>query len=460
MYDDTIAAIATPLGAAGIGIVRVSGPEAISLVDGIFKGHQRDSILNSDTYQAHYGHIIDPVDGRIVDETICLVMRGPKSYTREDVVEIDSHGGTLPLKQILELLLSQGARLAEPGEFTRRAFLNGRIDLAQAEAVMDIVNARTEEGMELALRNLEGGLSKKVRALRQNIIELLSHLEASIDFPDDEIPEFERDELEGRLLAVLEEIKALISSSRGGRIYREGIETTIIGRPNVGKSSLLNALLGEKRAIVTEIPGTTRDTIEEIVNIRGIPLKIADTAGIRDTRDLIEREGVDRSMNLLSRSDLVLLVIDVNQGLTEDDLAIIKDLSHQKLIVVVNKMDLEARISQEEIEDLFPGQNIIWTSMLREEGLEQLKDRIVEMVMEGEVVDTGRDVVANMRQLEALKNAFKGTKRALETQQQGLPVDFITIDLRDAGESLGRITGETLQEDIIDQIFSEFCLGK
>lgn len=455
---DTIAAISTPLGLSGIGIVRLSGPKSITIVDEIFQGKGIDSLKEALTYRAYYGHIMHPVKKEMIEEVICLVMRAPKSFTREDVVEINCHGGSLPLNRVLEVLLDGGARLAEPGEFTKRAFLNGRIDLSQAEAVMDIINARTEEGLDIALWNLKGNLSLGIKELRGEVISLLAQIEALLDFPEDEIPGFASRELQERMVDIGEELEKLLLRSHEGRIMREGVKTAIIGRPNVGKSSLLNALVGEKRAIVTDIPGTTRDSIEEIINIGGIPLVIADTAGIRDTQDLIETEGVLRSREYLRRSQLLLLVIDVHEGIKEEDVKILGTIEDKKVIIVFNKVDLEKKISKLEAKTLFPDQEQVWISLLKGEGLQNLKDTIVNSVL-GERQGEG-PVINRPRHIQSIKGAKGALERALQTYREGLPIDFISMDLREVGERLGEITGETLLEDVIDKIFSQFCLGK
>lgn len=457
---DTIAAISTPLGAAGIGIVRMSGSKAIFIADGLFKGEGITSLREAETYRAYYGHIVHPHSKAIIDEVICLVMREPRSFTREDVVEIHCHGGSLAVNRILEVLLENGARLAEPGEFTKRAFLNGRIDLSQAEAVMDIINARTEEGMDLAQKNLQGDLSISVKEMRREVISLLAQIEALLDFPEDEVPGFEGHQLEDRLSVLKKNIEGLISTAHEGRIMREGIKTAIIGRPNVGKSSLLNALVGERRAIVTDIPGTTRDSIEEIINIKGIPLVIVDTAGIRETENKIEGEGVLRSKEYLKESHLILLVLDIHEGIREDDYKILESIDNQQVIVVLNKEDLPVNTSKEEIEAFCRDRKRVLTSLLTGEGIGDLKDTIISLILGDRGIKREGPVVNRMRHLVALKEAQQSLKRAINTHHRGLPLDFVSIDLREVGDALGAITGDTLQEDIIDQIFADFCLGK
>ncbi|SDC43751.1 MULTISPECIES: tRNA uridine-5-carboxymethylaminomethyl(34) synthesis GTPase MnmE [unclassified Candidatus Frackibacter] len=461
-FKDTIAAISTAIGEGGIGIVRVSGPEAISTINKIFKGYgQTDKDLNEvDTYTAHYGHIINPKDEQIIDEVICLVMKATKTYTKEDVVEIDCHGGSIPLQKILDLVLKNGARLAEPGEFTKRAFLNGRIDLSQAEAVMDVINSKTEAGLEAAMDQLEGGLSSQIEEIKHKLLGLLAHLEASIDFPEDEIEDFNSDEIDSRVEEIIEQIEGLLATSKRGRIIKEGIRTAIIGKPNVGKSSLLNALLRENRAIVTDVPGTTRDVIEEVINIDGIPLKIMDTAGIRETEDEVEKIGVERSEKFLKQADLVLLVLDAHRGITEEDRRIINLVDEKETVVVVNKTDLESNLNLGELKKKFENVQVVETSAVEGIGISELEDLISEMVFAGEVKANEQTLITNLRHKEALEAAYDSILNVKETVKQGLPADFVTIDLKTTLEELGKITGDTLGEDIIDRIFADFCLGK
>lgn len=455
---DAIAAISTPIGEAGLGIIRVSGDEAIEIVDRVFRGKKQ--LKETGTYQARYGFIVDYKSGERIDEVICLLMKGPKSFTAEDVVEVGCHGGIIPLRRILNSLMDAGARLSEPGEFSKRAFLNGRIDLAQAEAIIQIITSKTEKGMDLAVQQLEGGLSRKINDLRRRLIRVLAHLEAALDFPEDEIEGFSEIEMSEQLDYVSQEVEKLLRTSQSGKIYREGIKTIIVGRPNVGKSSLLNALLREQRAIVTDIPGTTRDVIEEMINLQGIPLKLIDTAGIRETEDLVERMGVERSKEFLNQADLVLLVLDVSTKLTPEDLQIIGLLKNKKVIVVVNKMDLGVKVDQGELESVLPDQRFVQTSMLEEQGLDDLQQAILDKVFGGEVAASDDMMITNLRHQRALEDTIQSITKAKESFEGAIPYDFVTIDVKGALEHLGRVTGETLSEDIIDQIFSEFCLGK
>ena len=463
MYpSDTIAAISTPVGEGGIGIIRVSGPQAVELVDNIFTGVKDKSLSTVDSYTAHYGQIENPATEEILDEVIALVMKAPKTYTKEDIVEIDCHGGTVVLQEILDLVLQQGARLADPGEFTKRAFLNGRIDLAQAEAVIDLIRSETETGRKVAVNQLEGGLSAKIEDIRQNLVSLLAHLEATIDFPEDEIDDFNSEELGTRIKQVLTKIDDLLATSERGKILKEGLETVIIGRPNVGKSSLLNALVQEKRAIVTEVPGTTRDIIEEVINIEGIPIKIIDTAGIRETEDQVEKMGVEKSEEFLTQADLVLLVLDMSQGITEQDKELMRNIKEQdkKAVVIANKFDLEKELDLTEVKEVLPQRPIVKTVAISRSGIEELEEVISDLVFTGQVEASNQTLITNLRHKNALERAKNHLEDVRETFEQGLPNDFLTIDLRSALEAVGEITGDTLGEDIIDQIFADFCLGK
>ncbi len=455
---DTIAAISTPIGEAGLGVIRVSGDQAVDIVDRIFRGKRK--LTQTGTYQARYGNIIDLKTEKKIDEVICLLMRSPKSFTGENVVEVGCHGGIVALRRILNAILDAGARLAEPGEFSKRAFLNGRIDLVQAEAIIEVITSRTEAAMDVAVKQLEGGLSEKIGDLRQKLIRVMAHLEAALDFPEDEIEGFSEDEIRKHISEVLIGVEDLLKTSQTGKIYREGIKTIIAGRPNVGKSSLLNALLREQRAIVTDIPGTTRDVIEEMINLRGVPLKLVDTAGIRETEDVVERLGVERSKEFLNRSDLVLLVVDASRELDSEDRQIIELARNKKIIVVVNKTDLNADFDESELRSLLPAERIVKTSLVEEQGLEHLTDAIMEMIFEGKVVSTDQTIITNLRHQRALEDSLQSLLRTRDSIEANMPYDFVTIDLKAAIEQIGMVTGESLTEDIIDQIFAEFCLGK
>lgn len=460
LYNDTIAAISTPYGTAGIGKIRVSGSGAIDLVAGIFKGVKDKDLREQKGYTAHYGHIIEPDTGKMADEVVCIVFREPHSFTGENMVEIDCHGGLLPLRRVLEIVLKKGARLAEPGEFSKRAFLNGRIDLAQAEGIMEVINARTNKGLDLALGHLEGRLSRKIAEIKDRVIGLYAHLEAAINYAEDEIEEFDSAGLEESLKELKGELERLLATSEQGRIYREGLKTVIVGKPNVGKSSLMNALLEEQRAIVTDIPGTTRDIIEEYINIEGIPLRIIDTAGIRETEDLVERIGVEKTEQYLQEADLVLMMLDVDQGLREEDLRIYELVKEKPLIVLLNKIDLAPDRDYQELEESFPGHPLLRISIQEEEGLEELKKTIVEEVLGEEISTDDEILITRTRHKNALVRAVQAVGRIIAAHQEGLPYDLYSIDLRDCLDALGEISGETLTEDIIDRIFQDFCLGK
>lgn len=450
--DDTIAAISTPLGEGGIGIVRLSGEKALPILRQLFRGVKGDGVL--EPRRLTYGHIVDPASGEVIDEVLASYMRAPYTYTRQDVVEINAHGGIVPLRRILELTLRHGARLASPGEFTVRAFLNGRLDLAQAEAVLDIVQAKTEAGLRVAVDQLEGRLSQEVRATRARLVNLLAYLEASIDFPEDEVP---LQDIAPVLEQVRAQIKQLLAHADQGIIYRQGVRAAIVGRPNVGKSTLLNALLRTERAIVTPIPGTTRDTLEETMNLRGIPLVLVDTAGIAATEDLIERLGVERSQEALRRADLALLVVDGSEPLTGADGEIAGLVGQRSTILVINKNDLPQVVAEL---DLLPDAPRVRLSALTGEGLETLEEAMVEAVLSGRVVASDEPLISNPRHKALLQRALEHLTSAQEAHGQEMPADFIAIDLTAAVNALGEITGETVSEDLLEAIFSNFCVGK
>ena len=458
--EDTISAIATAIGEGGIGIVRMSGPRAIAVADALFMGKNNRKASNVSSSQIAYGHILDPKTKETVDEVLLLVMRAPHSYTKEDVVEIHCHGGPVPLRKILALSLDCGARLAEPGEFTKRAFLNGRIDLTQAEAVMDIIRAKTDASLKMSVNHLQGDLLRKITLLRDKILEMIAHLEAAIDFPEDDIEEMTANDVKKMVEEELQAVDHLLASAHTGMILREGLQTVIIGKPNVGKSSLLNALLRQKRAIVTDVPGTTRDSIEEYVNIKGVPLKIIDTAGIRDTQDIVEKIGVEKSRELLLQADLVLLMLDVSQPLSVEDRELLSLLAEQKTVIILNKTDLPAVLTAEDLKPLVHDKTILKVSLVEGTGLEKLEEFIISMVYEGQVSLGQEAYVNNVRHVQLLKQAKTSLKEVLKTIDKNMPLDCMVIDLRAAWEQLGQITGDTVGEDIIDEIFSRFCIGK
>ena len=461
MLEDTIAAIATPLGEGGIGIIRISGPKAIKIAKGLFVSKQVRNLLDDVNYGLVYGHIVDPVNNKFVDEVLLGIMRSPNSYTREDVVEINCHGGIVPLRKTFELVLTYGARLAEPGEFTKRAFLNGRLDLAQAESVIDVIRAKTEVGLNLAVSQLKGGLSEKIYVLQERILNLLAHIEAVIDFPEDDIDVSILDEISDKVVYLLEEINSWIKMAQAGKIYREGLAVVIAGKPNVGKSSLLNALLREKRAIVTEVPGTTRDVIEEFININGIPVKIIDTAGLRETGDVVEKIGVQISRDKIAEADIILYMVDVNSGLTDADYDIIHELRNQQIIVIINKIDsgfgLEIKSKLHKVYGELP---IVEISALKKLGIDFLEETIANKVFSGNVVASDDILISNIRHKNVLHRVILYLEDVLKGIDTGVPFDIVSIDLRDAWETLGEITGSTVTEDIIDKIFTEFCIGK
>jgi len=461
LKEDTIAAIATPFGTGGTGKIRISGPRAYQIGDKIFRSVKKEKILSEqETYTAHYGHIKDPESGKTIDEVVAIMMKGPHSFTGENVLEFDCHGGMTPLRAVLDSVLKFGARLAEPGEFSQRAFLNGRIDLAQAEAIIEVINSKTEKSLDLAVDQLNGKLSKKIDEIKEEAVEILAHLEAAIDYPEDEIEGFSPAKLGEKFNYIKEEIEKLLKSSKQGKIYKEGLKTVIVGKPNVGKSSLLNYFLEEKRAIVTDVPGTTRDVIEEYINLEGIPLKIIDTAGIRETSDAVEKIGVERTRKSAEKSDLVLFMLDISQGITTEDREIYKLVKDKPLIIIVNKTDLPANIEKEKIEKEFSEHNLLWISILEEEGLNKLKDDILDEILDEEIDTDAEAVITQSRHRDALIKAKEAIDRVIVSRETNMPYDFLTIDLKDCLDGLGKITGETVADDILDRIFNDFCLGK
>ena len=445
MYDDTIAAISTPIGEGAIGVVRISGPDSLPLAKKVFRGRLSHRRLSR-------GHIVDPEDGSILDEVMATCMLAPNSYTCEDTVEIYGHGGPVPLQTVLKALLRAGARAANPGEFTLRAFLNGRIDLSQAESVLGIIEAKTDAGLRVAMNGLQGGLSRKVREIRSSILEVLAYLTARIDFPEDDVP------LEDPLPSIRKaasHIQQLVKNADTGIVYRHGVLVAIVGRPNVGKSSLLNRLLDSERAIVTPIAGTTRDTVEEVANIQGIPFVLVDTAGLTDTADPVENLGIERSRKAISQADLILLVLDSSQPVTEQDLDLIENASDRETVTVLNKSALPTLTDV----SVLPS-NYVSTSMLTGEGLNSLRERMVETALNGQSPASGEMLVSNARHKTALETAANHLASAEKSLTQGLPDDFVTIDLTAALTSLGEITGETVTEDLLHTIFSRFCIGK
>jgi tRNA modification GTPase len=458
MLHDTIAAISTPLGEGGIAVIRVSGDDAIAVADRVFKGKR--PLNKAATHTVHYGFIVDPATGERIDEVLVTVMRAPRSFTMEDVVEVGCHGGIVAVRRVLETLLANGARLAEPGEFTKRAFLNGRIDLTQAEAVIDLIRSKSDRASALALKQVEGALSDKIRALRETLVSLMAHIEVNIDYPEHDVEEMTNAHIRDTCRGLLDEVDRLLARSEQGKILREGIVTAIVGKPNVGKSSLLNTLIRENKAIVTDIPGTTRDVIEEYITIRGIPLKLLDTAGIRDTTDVVEKIGVERSRSALAEADLILLVLNYNEPLAEDEVRLIDELRDKQTIVVVNKTDLPQRLDLEYVRDRFAEDRIVPISVKSGRGLEQLEETISRLFFSGEIEGDDSTFVSNIRHIQLLKQAKRSLEEALDGAERWMPIDMIQIDLRSAWEQLGEIIGDAVAESLIDQIFSQFCLGK
>ncbi len=459
MYiDDTIAAIATAPGEGGIGIVRISGEKALDIAESIFESVNKKSIKDYNPRTLIYGNIID--DAKIIDEVLLAYMKGPNTYTKEDVIEINCHGGFISVKKILELTLKKGARLAEPGEFTKRAFLNGRIDLSQAEAVIDIINAKTDLSYNVAQSQLEGTLSFKIKELRNKVTELLAHVEVAIDFPDEDVEHITYENLYNKSKELKEEITSLYETSETGKIIRDGLKTVIVGKPNVGKSSLLNAILKESRAIVTDIPGTTRDVIEEFVNISGIPLKIIDTAGIRETDDIVEKIGVQKSRESFESADLAILVLDASRELSVEDIDILENVKNKNTIVLINKTDLENKIDEDKIKEYVDEKRTIKISALERKGIDKLENEIADMVYKGNVSQGDSVMITNVRHKNSLEKAINAITDAIKAIEDNIALDFIEVDLKNIWDYLGEVSGDTVSEDLLDTIFRDFCIGK
>ena len=451
---DTITAIATPLGEGAIGIVRISGTEAVAIANRIFQGKNLETV---DSHTLNYGHILDPDKDEILDEVMVGVMRAPRTFTREDVIEINTHGGIAVTNEILQLILRQGARMAEPGEFTKRAFLNGRVDLTQAEAIMDIIRAKTDKAMNIAVKQLDGSLKDLIDNTRQEILNTLAQVEVNIDYP-------EYDDVEEMTTALLREktqefqnlLENLLRTARRGKILREGLSTAIIGRPNVGKSSLLNNLLREDKAIVTDIAGTTRDVIEEYVNIKGVPLKLIDTAGIRETDDIVEKIGVERSRQALAEADLILLVLNASEKLTDQDRALLALSDMTRRIVLLNKTDLREEIEAEELPE-----DIIRISVLENQNIDQIEERINQLFFDNAgIVEQDATYLSNSRHISLIEQAVQSLQAVNEGLEFGMPVDLLQVDLTRTWQILGEITGDAAPDELITQLFSQFCLGK
>ena len=458
--NDTIAAISTPVGEGGISIIRISGEDAVAVAKRLYHGSKDLAQVASHTI--NYGHIVDPDTGAEVDEVMVSVMRAPHTYTCEDVVEINCHGGLLATNRILQLVLSYGARMAEPGEFTKRAFLNGRIDLSQSEAVMDLIRAKTDKSMKVALNQLDGDLSRLIRHLRQDILDVLAQVEVNIDYPEyDAVEEMTTKMLKEKALDIQQRIQALLKTAKQGKVLREGLATAIIGRPNVGKSSLLNTLLHEDKAIVTDVAGTTRDVIEEYVNVDGVPLKLIDTAGIRDTDDTVEKIGVERSKRALDAADLILLLIDSSAPLTAEDRELLTATHGKQRIVILNKTDLPRQVDFDELKKLTDGDALIETSIVKHEGMDQLGQQISKMFFNEGIESSQNNVmVTNARHIGLLHQANAALSDVLKGINAGMPVDLVQIDMTRCWDLLGEITGDSYQDELLDQLFSQFCLGK
>ncbi len=450
--NDTIAAISTTLGVGAISIIRVSGNDAIKIVNKIFKGKNLEKV---ETHTINYGHIVDKDE--VIDEVLVSVMKSPKTFTTEDVVEINCHGGISTTNKVLELALNNGARLAEPGEFTKRAFLNGRIDLTQAESVMDLINSKNESKRKVAIKGLNGYVSNIIRNLRQEILELLASIEVNIDYPEyEDAIVMTNDIVKPKITEIKEKLTKIINESENGKILTSGIKTIIIGKPNVGKSSILNRLLDEEKAIVTDIEGTTRDTVEGSITINGVSLNIIDTAGIRETEDIVEKIGVEKSLSLINEADLIIIVLNNNEELTEEDKKILTACKYKKVIVVINKSDLERKINLDDIKY----QNIVYTNTIDLNGINSLKEKIVELFNLNELEQQDYTYLSNVRQISLAKDAYQILEEVDNGIKNEVPVDMIEIDIKRAWEKLGEIIGETYTEELIDQLFSQFCLGK
>ncbi len=456
---DTITSISTPMGEGAIGIVRLSGPQAVEIADKLYKGKH---LLNDvPSHTINYGHIIDPESKEVVEEVMVSVLRAPKTFTREDIIEINCHGGILTINRVLELTMTYGARMAEPGEFTKRAFLNGRIDLSQAEAVMDFIRSKTDRASKVAMNQIEGRLSDLIKKQRQSILEILAQVEVNIDYPEyDDVEDATTEFLLEQSKEIKQEINHLLDTGAQGKIMREGLSTVIVGKPNVGKSSMLNNLIQDNKAIVTEVAGTTRDVLEEYVNVCGVPLRLVDTAGIRETEDIVEKIGVERSRKALSQADLILFVLNNNEALTQEDYTLYEVVKNEDVIVIVNKMDLEQNIDINEVKDMIGDTPLIQTSMLKQEGIDELEIQIRDLFFGGEVQNQDMTYVSNSRHISLLKQARQTIQDAIDAAESGVPMDMVQIDLTRTWEILGEIIGETASDELIDQLFSQFCLGK
>ena len=467
LENDTIAAISTPIGESGIGIVRISGPKALEIAQKVFRDKKlnKTKIKNIFSHTVHYGFVIDPESGEKIDEIILVLMKAPQTYTREDTVEFNCHGGILSLRKVLETVIIYGARMAEPGEFTKRSFLNGRIDLSQAEAVIDLIQAKTERSLSSSLAQLGGNLKKKIEDLRNRVIRISAEIEAPMDFPDQDIKEINPKKVEENISYILKEINSLIETMDYGKILKEGINALIVGKANVGKSSLFNTLLRENRAIVTHIPGTTRDTIEELINIKGIAFKIIDTAGLKNPENIIEKISIKKMMKHLRETKLILAMFDVSVPLSLEDKEVIKEINkeknkNKKVIVIENKIDLDEKIDKKKLFDLLDVKDSLKMSLKEKIGIEELEEKLAKAAMEGLVIPENGVVINSVRQANQLNRAKQALENVLVGLKEKITYDFLTIDLKDVLDSLGEITGDSINDEIINDIFSRFCIGK
>lgn len=459
MDFDTITSISTPMGEGAIGIVRLSGPQAIEIGDKLYKGKYK--LAEVDSHTINYGHIVDPETNEVVEEVMISVLRAPKTFTREDIIEINCHGGILTINRVLELTMTHGARMAEPGEYSKRAFLNGRIDLSQAEAVMDFIRSKTDRASKVAMNQIEGRLSDLIKRQRQSILEILAQVEVNIDYPEyDDVEDATTEFLLEQSKNIKAEIDKLLETGAQGKIMREGLSTVIVGKPNVGKSSMLNNLIQDNKAIVTEVAGTTRDVLEEYVNVRGVPLRLVDTAGIRDTEDIVEKIGVERSRKALSQADLILFVLNYNEPLTKEDRTLFEVIENEDVIVIVNKTDLAQQLNIEEVQEMIGNKPLIQTSMLKQEGIDELEIQIRDLFFGGDVQNQDMTYVSNSRHIALLKQARHAIQDAIDAAESGVPMDMVQIDLTRTWEILGEIIGESASDELINQLFSQFCLGK
>ena len=465
--NDTIAAISTPIGESGIGIVRISGPKALEIAQEVFrdKNLNKTKIKNFFSHTVHYGFVIDPESGEKIDEVILVLMKKPQTYTREDTVEFNCHGGILSIRKVLETVINCGARMAEPGEFTKRAFLNGRIDLSQAEAVIDLIQAKTERSLSSSLAQLGGSLKKKITDLRNKLIRISAEIEAPMDFPDQDIKEICPKKVEENISYILKEVNSLMRTLDYGKILKEGISALIVGKANVGKSSLFNTLLRENRAIVTHLPGTTRDTIEELINIKGIAFKIIDTAGLKNPENIIEKISIKKMMKHLKEARLILAMFDTSVPLSSEDREVIREINkgkneNKKVIVIENKIDLSEKIDRDKLFSLLGIKDSIKMSLKEKIGIEELEEKLARAAIEGLVIPENGVVINNVRQANQLNRAKQGLEQVLLGLKEKRAYDFLTIDLKDALDSLGEITGDSISYEIVNDIFSRFCIGK